>query len=214
MAAIKVQVANPGHVVYAQQICQLIEESAVSRGTGIAKRSPEYIASKIEGDQAIIALSEKGELAGFCYIESWSEKQYVANSGLIVNPDFRGLGLARKIKRKAFEHSRKKFPDAKLFGLTTSLPVMKINSELGYYPVTYSQLTTDETFWKGCQSCVNYEILQKKEKSNCMCTAMMYDPRSRQKKTWDFIKKSKIYERFMALKRKKLGKEIDKNQKK
>lgn len=213
MAAIKVQVANVGHVIYAEQICKLIAESAVSRGTGIAKRTPEYISGKMKEDQAIIALSGEGELAGFCYIESWSDKQYVANSGLIVNPSYRGMGLARKIKRKAFEHSRRKFPEAKLFGLTTSLPVMKINSELGYFPVTYNQLTTDETFWKGCQSCVNYEILKKKSRSNCMCTAMMYEPGSRRKNSWDFIRKSKLYERFMALKKKRLGKEIEKKKK-
>lgn len=200
-----VKVANASHLPFAESICQLIEESAISRGTGIAKRSPEYIRNKIDSGQAIIAVTEEGSLAGFCYIESWSEKKYVANSGLIVDPQFRGSGLARRIKQKAFEHSRKIFPDAKLFGLTTSLPVMKINSELGYFPVTYGELTRDETFWKGCQSCVNYQILQSKNQQNCICTAMMYDPVARKSKKWDFITKSKVYARFMRLKKKKFG---------
>ncbi|HRG91111.1 MAG TPA: hypothetical protein PLW44_18940, partial [Chitinophagales bacterium] len=60
--------------------------------------------------------------------------------------------------------------------LTTGLAVMKINSDLGYEPVTYSELTDDEEFWKGCQSCVNFQILQSKERKNCLCTAMLYDP--------------------------------------
>jgi hypothetical protein len=53
---------------------------------------------------------------------------------------------------------------------------MRINSGLGYKPVTYSELTDDEAFWKGCQSCVNFEILQSKSRTNCLCTAMLYDP--------------------------------------
>lgn len=203
MKKISVMVANSTHQEFTIQICDLIEESAAQRGTGIAKRSPEYINQKIAESKAIIALAGN-QLAGFCYIESWSEKKYVANSGLIVHPDFRNLGLAKRIKKAAFNQSRKLFPEAKLFGLTTSLPVMKINSDLGYFPVTYSQLTTDETFWKGCQSCVNYDILKSKNKVNCMCTAMMFDPKSKKQKKWDFLKKSKIYARFMKIKKKKL----------
>ena len=53
---------------------------------------------------------------------------------------------------------------------------MKINSGLGYKPVTYSELTDDESFWKGCESCVNFPILQSKNRSNCLCTAMLFDP--------------------------------------
>lgn len=155
-------------------------------------------------NKAIIALSND-ELVGFCYIETWSDKQYVANSGLIVKEAFRSTGVAKKIKRMAFNHSKKMFPKAKLFGLTTSLPVMKINSELGYIPVIYSELTQDEAFWDGCKSCVNYEILISKNKANCMCTAMLYDPQAKEKKHWDFIKKSKLYERFVNLKKKKLA---------
>lgn len=206
MSTFKVQVATSDHYQFAKDICDLIEVSAQQRGSGIAKRSPDYIRMKMEENKAIIACSEKGEFAGFCYIETWSEKTYVANSGLIVHPNFRGHGLAKLIKKKAFQHSRKMYPQAKLFGLTTSLPVMKINSDLGYRPVTYDKLTTDDAFWNGCQSCVNFDILTRKNKSNCMCTGMLYDPEESNGR-WNFVKKSKIYERFMKMKKKRLSKQ-------
>lgn len=205
MAKIIVQVAGPDHKIFAEEICKLIELSAQQRGTGIAKRTPNYVQRKIEEGKAIIAFSGD-ELVGFCYIESWSDKQYVANSGLVVKHQFRSTGIATKIKRKAFDHSKKLFPNAKLFGLTTSLPVMKINSELGYIPVTYGELTKDELFWDGCKSCVNYDILMSKEKFNCMCTAMLHDPKTSGSKTWNFMKKSKLYERFMQMKKNRLTK--------
>ena len=168
--------ADESHVHFAETICDEMAESAKARGTGIAKRSPDYIVQKIQEGKAVIALSAEGEWAGFCYIETW-DGEYVANSGLIVAPAFRKSGLARAIKSKIFELSRTKYPDAKIFGLTTGLAVMKINSELGYEPVTYSELTQDEAFWAGCKSCVNYEILMSKDRKNCMCTAMLYDPK-------------------------------------
>lgn len=164
------------HHPYATAICELIETAAKQRGTGIAKREPEYIKTKMTNGNAVIALDEH-QLAGFCYVEIWENKKYVANSGLIVHWDYRGQGLAKKIKAKAFELSKKKYPEAKLFGITTSLPVMKINSDLGYKPVTFSELTQDETFWKGCQSCPNYDILSRNNRSNCLCTGMLYDPK-------------------------------------
>lgn len=176
-----ITVAGNEHEKYAEAICHEMEESAKARGTGIAKRSPEYIREKMREGKAVVAFSDTGEWAGFCYIESWSHGKYVANSGLIVAPAFRRSGLAREIKHKIFELSRTKFPDAKLFGLTTGLAVMKINSDLGYEPVTYSELTSDDEFWKGCQSCVNFPILQSKERKNCLCTAMLYDPREKEK---------------------------------
>ena len=171
-----IQVATAQHVDYAQQICDEMAESAKARGTGIAQRTPEYVANKMLEGKAVIALRKDGTWAGFCYIETWSHGDFVANSGLIVNPVFRNVGLAKAIKHKIFELSRSKYPEAKLFGLTTGLAVMKINSELGYEPVTYSELTQDEEFWKGCRSCVNYDILTMKERKNCMCTAMLFDP--------------------------------------
>ena len=155
----------------------MIEIAAHKRGTGIAKRDPEYVKKKIRNGNSVIAIDDDdGTLVGFCYIEIWENKKYVANSGLIVNPDYRGQGIAKKIKAKAFELSRKKYPGSKLFGITTSLPVMKINSDLGYKPVTFSELTQDDTFWSGCQSCPNYDILTRNERKNCLCTGMMFDP--------------------------------------
>lgn len=187
---IKIYIANATHLKYVDTILTTIENAAKIRGTGIAKRSPEYIEQKMREGKAIIALCEE-EFAGFCYIESWGDKKFVANSGLIVVDKFRGHGLAKKIKQKAFKLSRKKFPDAKIFGLTTGLAVMKINSELGYKPVTFSELTDDEQFWKGCQSCVNYDILQRTNRRHCLCTGMLYDPQLAEKKETPKAKKKK-----------------------
>ena len=173
---IVVRVATPDDKQYAETITNEMEESAKARGTGIAKRSPEYVQQKMDEGKAVIAHTTDGAWVGFCYIEAWEDEKYVANSGLIVSAPFRKSGVAREIKRKIFDLSRKMYPDSKIFGLTTGLAVMKINSDLGYEPVTYSELTNDEKFWKGCQSCVNYDILMSKERKNCMCTAMLYDP--------------------------------------
>jgi N-acetylglutamate synthase-like GNAT family acetyltransferase len=171
-----VRPASAADAHYAETITTEMAESAKARGTGIAQRSPEYIKLKIEEGKSVIAITRDGTWVGFCYIEAWEHEKYVANSGLIVSPPFRKSGVATEIKRKVFELSRKKYPDAKIFGLTTGLAVMKINSDLGYEPVTYSELTTDEEFWKGCRSCVNFEILTAKQRKNCMCTAMLFDP--------------------------------------
>ncbi len=173
-----VLVASGRHVEYAQEICDEMASSAKARGTGIARRSAEYVANKMREGKAVIALRKcDGKWAGFSYIESWGQDgDYVANSGLIIHPEFRRIGLAKAIKTKTFFLSLKKFPGAKLFGLTTGLPVMKINSELGYRPVIYSELTDDEKFWKGCENCVNFEILRAKENKMCLCTAMLFDP--------------------------------------
>lgn len=174
--SVSIYFGSSKHAIYAEEICALIEKAAQQRGTGIAKRDPNYIKTKFDNENAVIALDED-KLVGFCYIEIWESKKYVANSGLIVHPDYRGHGLAKKIKGKAFELSKKKYPTAKLFGITTSLPVMKINSDLGYKPVTFSELTQDETFWRGCQSCPNYDILSRNDRKNCLCTGMLYDPK-------------------------------------
>ncbi len=178
-----IQVANSSHVKYAQEICDEIAVSAKLRGTGISKRTPEEVAEKINNGKAVIALTEAGIWAGFCYIEAWENKQYISNSGLIVAQQFRKHGLAKAIKQKIFELSRTKYPEAKMFGLTTSAAVMKINSTLGYEPVIYADLTTNEQFWEGCKSCVNYEILLSKQRKNCLCTAMLFDPLTQEKET-------------------------------
>src|SRR3954466_7872039 len=180
-----------------------MEASAKARGTGIAKRNPEYIENKMLEGKAVIAVTADGKWVGFCYIETWSHGEYVANSGLIVAPEFRKSGVAKRIKEAIFNLSREKYPAAKIFGLTTGLAVMKINSDLGYEPVTYSELTQDEAFWAGCKSCVNYDILTMKERKNCMRTAMLYDPKDHytpEETKESFEKKSKVFERLLQLK--------------
>lgn len=172
--------ANASHYDFAQLICDEMERSAKVRGTGIAKREPAYIRQKMEEGKAVIAFSADGFWAGFCYIESWSNSNYVANSGLIVAPQYRKHGIAKLIKKKVFALSRTLYPQAKVFGLTTGQAVMRINSELGYRPVIYAELTQDDKFWEGCRSCVNFEILTMKERKNCLCTAMLYDPADEQ----------------------------------
>jgi hypothetical protein len=202
-----IQTANENHLHYAETICAEMEESAKKRGTGIAKRSPVYIMEKMVEGKAIIATTDAGVWVGFCYIETWEHGKFVANSGLIVHPDFRNSGMAKSIKEKAFELSRSKYPDAKIIGITTSLPVMKINSDLGYEPVTFSELPADDAFWKGCASCVNYDVLTRTGRKHCLCTGMMYNPEDHkktevqsEKDTWDFLKESSLYERWMRIK--------------
>ncbi|MBU3698793.1 MAG: GNAT family N-acetyltransferase [Candidatus Kapabacteria bacterium] len=170
--------ANESHTLYAEEICETIFVAAQQRGTGIARRTPEYIIGKMMEGKAIIALTQDGRLAGFCYVETWEHGRYVANSGLIVKPEFRKQNLARRIKKAAFDLSRERYPSAKLFGITTSAAVMKINSELGYRPVHFSELTSDEAFWSGCQSCPNYDILQRTNRAMCLCTGMLADSAS------------------------------------
>ncbi len=172
---IEVLVAGPEHEVYVDTILQTIADAAKVRGTGIAKRTHEYLATKMKEAKAVIALSD-GRFAGFSYIETWGNKKYVTTSGLIVHPDFRGLGVAKKIKDMTFSLARTRWPHAKIFSLTSGAAVMKMNTELGYQPVTFADLTDDEAFWRGCEGCVNVDVLHRTERKYCICTAMLYDP--------------------------------------
>lgn len=202
-----VRIATITDFIYAKTITDEMEASAQARGTGIAKRSTEYIQQKMQEGKAVIAVTDDNTWVGFCYIEAWGLEGFVANSGLIVAPAFRKTGVAKNIKHKIFDLSREKYPAAKIFGLTTGLAVMKINSDLGYEPVTYSELTSDDNFWAGCKSCVNYDILMSKERKNCMCTAMLYDPADHyepEETAAEFEKNSKQYERFMRIKHSRL----------
>ncbi|MGB5189748.1 GNAT family N-acetyltransferase [Robiginitalea sp.] len=194
----KIVVADASHIKFAAVISQTITESAKVRGTGIAKRTPEYIIQRLKNGNAVIAI-DGDSFAGFCYIEVWGHQKYVANSGLIVHPDYRNQGLAKQIKKAIFELSRKKFPEAKIFGITTGLAVMKINSELGYRPVTYSELTDDPQFWKGCQTCKNFDILTRTNRNMCLCTGMLYDPNQTPSKAEPKLDK-KSFERLKNLK--------------
>ena len=189
---VKIHIANNNYVGYAQEICDLIYESAQARGTGIAKRSSEYVANKLRDGRAVIAL-DGDKLVGFAYIETFSHKRFVANSGLIVHPDYRNQGLAKRIKRKIFELSRTLFPEAKIFSITTGLAVMKMNTELGFKPVTFSELTDDEEFWKGCQGCRNYDILQRNNARMCLCTGLLYDPKA------EPVKEARLYKNWLSL---------------
>lgn len=193
-----------------------MESSAKARGTGIAKRSPEYLVNKMLEGKAVISVTTEGKWVGFCYIETWSHGDYVANSGLIVSPDFRKSGVAKRIKQTIFNLSKEKYPNSKIFGLTTGLAVMRINSELGYEPVTYSELTQDEAFWAGCRSCVNFDILTMKERKNCLCTAMLYDPADHyepKETTEYFEEKSVAYGRLMESKKSRFLKIFRKKEK-
>lgn len=198
----KIVVADASHIKFAAVISETITESAKVRGTGIAKRTPEYIIQRLKNENAVIAI-DGDRFAGFCYIEVWGHQKYVANSGLIVHPDYRNRGLAKKIKKAIFELSRKKFPEAKIFGITTGLAVMKINSELGYRPVTYSELTDDPEFWKGCQTCKNFDVLTRTNRNMCLCTGMLYDPKHKSSKPEPDLDK-KSFERLRNLKQKLL----------
>ena len=177
---IDVMVAGKEHLCYVTEINDTIDEAAKARGTGIARRTDEYITDKINQGKAIIAVNNK-EFVGFCYIESWGHDKFVANSGLIVKPSYRGMGIAKRIKKAAFTLSRLRWPHAKLFGLTSGGAVMRINTELGYVPVPFAELTDDEAFWRGCEGCCNHDVLERTGRRYCICTAMLYDPEKKVK---------------------------------
>lgn len=179
---IEVMVADASHEEYVDIILQTIADSAAKRGSGIATRTHEYLATKMRERKAVIALAgPQREFAGFCYIETWGHKQYVANSGLIVVEKFRKHHLATRIKQMAFTLSRLRWPKAKLFGLTSQTAVMRINHALGYVPVAFSELTDDDAFWRGCGTpghpcCVNFDVLERSNRRYCVCTGMLFDP--------------------------------------
>lgn len=208
MSQYVIQTAKYEHLSMAEEICQHMEESAKARGTGIAKRSPEYIKKKMVDGKAVIATDRQGNFTGFCYIETWGHGKFVANSGLIVHPGHRKSGLAKEIKKEIFKLTRKNYPDSKIFGITTSLAVMKINSALGYEPVPFSELTDDDAFWQGCSSCVNFDVLTRTNRKMCLCTGMLYDPEEAKptKRVWNFAKKSRVYDRWLRLKESVLSK--------
>lgn len=173
---VKIYVADASHEEYVDLILDTIREAAKKRGTGIAERTHEYVATKMKEGKAVIALDEDGKFAGFSYIETWGNKQYVTTSGLIVHPDFLGMGIAKRIKDYTFTLARVRWPHAKIFSLTSGDAVMKMNTALGYVPVSFNQLTDDEAFWRGCQGCINHPILEMKQRKFCICTGMLYDP--------------------------------------
>lgn len=174
-SGIEVVVADESHEKYIDVILKTISDAAEVRGTGIAKRTPEYLISKMREAKAVIAL-DGDRFAGFSYIETWQDKKYVTTSGLIVHPDYRGQGLAKRIKNLTFTLARIRWPNAKIFSLTSGAAVMAMNTQLGYKPVTFDDLTQDEAFWKGCEGCINVDILHRTGRKYCICTGMLYDP--------------------------------------
>ena len=174
---VDVVVADESHAVYADEICEEVFISARERGTGIARRTPEYVIEKMTAGKAVIAIAEDGRFAGFSYIETWGHKEFVANSGLIVSHDFRGMGIAMKIKKRIFQLSQELFPQATIFSITTGAAVMKMNYSLGFRPVPFAFLTDDPEFWKGCQGCRNFPILESNDYKMCLCTGLLYDPK-------------------------------------
>jgi len=171
-----VRVATLNDIKYAAQICRETEDSAIARGTGIAKRTVESVAQKMRDGKAVIAVTGGGDWVGFAYLQSWEQGKYISNSGLIVSPAFRHSGVARAIKERIFKMSRRMYPDAKIFSITSGSAIMKLNTQLGFEPVTYQDITHDDSFWEGCKGCVNYDVLSGKKKCNCLCTAMLFDP--------------------------------------
>lgn len=194
-----IEPASSSHFHYAEEICVHYVESAKQRGTGIAKRTPEYVTEKMREGKAIIALHRDGRFAGFSYIETWSHGNYVANSGLIINPEFRNKGLGSIVKSAIFNLSKEKYPHAKIFGITTSMAVLKMNSDLGYRPVTFSELTQDDEFWKGCQSCPNFDILTRNNRKMCLCTGMLYDPAKNEQKKFNIREQFVKVERWLRM---------------
>ena len=171
---ITVTTANDSHKRYIPDILSAIYAASQAKGNSIVMRDPDYLAMKMDEGKAVIALDDN-RFVGFCYIECWEGEQYVANSGLIVVPEYRGQGIATRIKKQILDVSRTLFPHAKIFGITKSKAVIKINKALGFKEVEYSQLTSDEKFWKGCETCPYYNILLER-KHSCECQALMYTP--------------------------------------
>jgi hypothetical protein len=88
---------------------------------------------------------------------------------------------------------------------------MKINSDLGYLPTTFSELPVDDNFWKGCESCVNYDILTRTNGKICLCTGMIYDPTASVAKSeeeadekWIFLKNLSVFNKLKKFKEKLL----------
>jgi hypothetical protein len=171
-----VRIASQSDACYAEEIILETEQSALVRGSGIARRTVTSVIEKMTAGKAVIALTNTGEWVDFSYLETWEDEHFVSNSGLIVAPKFRNSGVARSIKNRIFKMSRRLYPNSKIFSITSGPAIMRMNSKLGFLPVSFAEITHDEHFWEGCKSCVNYDILERKKKCNCLCTAMLFDP--------------------------------------
>ncbi|MFH6988639.1 GNAT family N-acetyltransferase [Flavobacterium collinsii] len=170
-----IEKARCSHTYWIKEICEATLLAAKARGIGISECAPELLEAQMKKGDAVIAFTSDGRWAGFSFINSWENESYVSNSGLVVAPEFKHTELAKKIKIKIFELSREKYPNARIFSLTSDLSVVKMYHELGFKQVSSSELTSKEVFWKSCKSCVNCPVLMNRERKNCLCTAMIYD---------------------------------------
>lgn len=170
-----VKTADCNHHKYIPDILEAIYDASKVKGNSIVMRDPAYLAKKMDEGKAVIA-TQGDKFAGFCYIESWESERFIANSGLIVKPEYRGLGLASRIKKTIFDICRTMFPDAKIFSITKSQAVIKMNTRLGFMEVPYSELTVDPKFWKGCDTCPHYQTLLDNGMQNCECHGLLYIP--------------------------------------
>jgi argininosuccinate synthase len=171
---LKVRVTNYKDIIYAFTISKNIEESAILREIGIAKRDTKYIASKILEGNAVFAIFN-GIIIGFSYIETFQE-EFIAHSGMIVFPTFRKKGISKCIKSSIFKLSSYKFPIANIFSITTSPPIIKINFDLNFKIVSFLEITNSYRFWDGCNSCNNYDFITNNNKM-CLCNAFLFEPK-------------------------------------
>jgi len=169
-----VRSAQATDIIHASLISKTIELTNQNADNGICKRSASFLQQKILEGDAVIAVTKQNKWVGFIYLQKWND-DFVSCCALIVHARYRNEKIAWQLKQKAVDLAKRKYPNAKLFGLTTAAAVMKINSRLGYIPVTYDQITGDQNFWNACKTCPNYQILKSKGQRNCLCTAMLLE---------------------------------------
>lgn len=163
---------------YADNIAHEISISALLRNVAIEPRTGDYIFQKMIDGLAVIAIdNETEEWIGFCALDVWNHQRYVANTGLIVKPKYRGKNVSNLLKNKLFELARIKFPSAKIFSLTNKELIKKINIDLGFQEVEAREILYDPYFNTGMNSWVDFiELLKHSEESGHK--AMVFDPES------------------------------------
>lgn len=169
MPPIEVRIATGEDSHFAEDASRLIDDAAKSHD--IARRDPAMLQDKIGEGHAVVAVDDR-TLVGFAYFSTWEGGRFVSHSGLVVHPDYQGIGLGKRIKLKLFDASEALFPDAATMSLTTSSAVEKLNLSLGFEPVPLSELTDDPEFWKGCETCRNYAET-KARGDQCCCSGML-----------------------------------------
>lgn len=172
-----VRIATSDDHKYTTEITDELAYSATKRGISIARRTPEYAINKMDKGLAVIALNpENGDWIGFCCIEVWEHQKYVASSGLIISPKYRGMGIATMLKARLFELCQTKFPKAKIFSLTTNQAVIHANIDLGFKIVAFSEVLNDSLFMDGCKSWVDFSGLMNNNPTHAYYVAMVFDP--------------------------------------